>query len=651
MSSHLHLAQLCRTQQWRDAASALQAVDALLGYFAPFERLPLVVQQRAEIHALRARLEQQVRDTYEHAFAPAAAGRARTGAGTLADAAHLADALGGTLPRELVDAYCARQLREYRRVFRPGDEAGQLDNVPRRYAWLRRMLRTLADEHASAFLPAWHAAPRLVGLFVEATHDDLKSALVRAQPQLDADTLLAALHATHECEAQLQKQLGDTPVPVPPERAMSAAFAPYLGVFVDAQDAKLAAMLARWADAPPGADERVLASSTELVAYYRQTLERCAQLGPHAPLRALAHVYARGLKRYAADVLTPALQTRDVRHLCVVLNTAEYGATTCTQLAERLTDKCRAQNGATISLDAEREAFLAVVGLGLQSLVRALHAALEPAFQQLVRPDVPWAQRDSLTERPAWLGLLASALESVGVVVRHDIDNKRYVRAWCDKAATLVATRWLQAVLRLRPVRRLVAQQLRHDTAQLVQCLYDLPHWDAPAPGPHDDARAPSHAAYRRLVDRAVGRVTPVLEVLAADDAPPALVDAYRTHVADQSLPNFQKILDLKGIRRVEQTPWVEEFLAAIDRAPDALPTSSALSAMPIDPNAPAYAMPELGDRPHDAPDEQRAGTPARPGTPSSVGSAVASASASLSLPDWKKFGSMFGAALGQRRP
>ena len=55
-----------------------------------------------------------------------------------------------------------------------------------------------------------------------------------------------------------------------------------------------------------------------------------------------------------------------------------------------------------------------------------------------------------------------------------------------------------------------------------------------------------------------------------------------------------------QGLRRLDQNPLVEEFLAAIDRAPDALPTTSALSTLQLDPNADVYAMPELGDRTKD---------------------------------------------------
>lgn len=631
VSGTMQLQQLCETQQYREAASTLQAVEALLSFFERFHAVPCILQQRTLTDTLREKLHKMVMNEYEAAFQ-----RPRWDASTsaLPDAALVVDALGPDVRDKLIEWYCTRQLREYRRVFRAVDEAGQLDNVPRRYAWIRRLLRTFADEHAPAFLPAWHVDRRLLALFCDITHDDMRSVLVREQPRLHVDVLLHALHGTNEFEASVARQYG-----FHADRPISAAFAPYLGVYVDAQDRKLGEMLAQMAASSQAAttdtsaDEpvRVLVSSTELVTLYRQALERCASLGPRAPLRELGHVYGKWLRRYAHDVLLPSLSSRDVLHLCTVLNTADYGATTCTQLAERLTEKLRAvdADAAPVVLDAERQEFFSVMSSALQALTRALSTALDPAFQALLRPDVPWSQREHLDEKSAWVDLLASGLESVGVVVRHHVENKRYVRSWCDKAANLTMTRITQSIVRLRPIRPRMAEQLQRDVRHVHTLLVEWPS-------------GASQAAYVRIVEKAMSRVQPLLAVLAVSSTDAsAFVQAYRQHVGDQSLHNFQKILDLLGVRRLEQHALVEEFLAAVDRAPDTLPTTSALSSLELDPHADVYA--EMGgDRTRDEGPVADA-APGRPSTPS--------AGTALGLPDWKKFGSMFGVALGQRRP
>ena len=177
--------------------------------------------------------------------------------------------------------------------------------------------------------------------------------------------------------------------------------------------------------------------------------------------------------------------------------------------------------------------------------------------------------------------------------------------------------------------------------------LLGLPRRDAAAGG---DAAA---TAFERLVDRNMGRILPVLRILSEvpDDAPaPArVVEAYLEAAGDQSLPNFQKVLDLRGIRRPDQAPFIEEFLAAVDRTPN-LPTTSALSALDLDPASEAYALTDITGRTDDADAQPSAlaglvtatsGVLPRPSTPTG---------AARALPDWKKFGSMFGVALGRER-
>jgi len=56
-------------------------------------------------------------------------------------------------------------MKDYKRIFRPTDEAGHLDNVSRRYAWFRRLLKVHEDDHAAIFPSGWQVGEVLVGVF------------------------------------------------------------------------------------------------------------------------------------------------------------------------------------------------------------------------------------------------------------------------------------------------------------------------------------------------------------------------------------------------------------------------------------------------------------------------------------------------------
>lgn len=60
-----------------------------------------------------------------------------------------------------------------------------------------------------------------------------------------------------------------------------------------------------------------------------------------------------------------------------------------------------------------------------------------------------------------------------------------------------------------------------------------------------------------------MARIDPLLKTLQVRPAPPeALVQAYLIHIADKSDTNFRKIMDLKGIRKAEQTQLLDLFSA-----------------------------------------------------------------------------------------
>ncbi len=88
---------------------------------------------------------------------------------TVADACLVVDVLGEDVRNNLVDRYVAMELKEYRRIFRTTDEAGQLDNIPRRFSWFLRLLQA-HDLHQGRVFPAeWKVSWHLLAKFAEIT--------------------------------------------------------------------------------------------------------------------------------------------------------------------------------------------------------------------------------------------------------------------------------------------------------------------------------------------------------------------------------------------------------------------------------------------------------------------------------------------------
>lgn len=654
------LQRLAETKRYREAASALQAVRSLLDFFQSYRGVERIASAWKQVNELQNNLRTIIMKDYENFFLydPNRAVRSTN----LPESALVIDAIGPEAKVALIDWYCSLQLREYRRIFRATDEAGQLDNVSRRFAWFRRILKIHEDEHAPAFPDHWKAERWLIRRFAEVTKEDLRSVLIREQSRLNVSTLMEALNSTLEFEAAMSRKYHTSfeELVTPPasgaqaqqqqQHMLSAIFDPYLGVFVEAQDRALSEMFIQYrrqgarvshdgeqqagggfggdnafdpSNAPGAGGSNangattVLPSSTELFYFYRQTLEQCARLSNREPLRDLYEVYRRWLRVYAEDVLRSALQRQEpprrsidvrpnigeIQKWCLVLNTADYCASTSSQLEEKLREKIHPDFKDTISLDEERDIFSTLVSYAVQTLARELELCSEPIWNSMLRPAVPWSQIQPRGNgaggsggKSQYVADMASLLEQIGVVIRQDVENKRYVRSWCDKIVSVLTARFMQGLVRLRPLTHAMAEQLLVDAGELKKSLVELPrypidelgvatdgtinteaslsHW-MPTPSAEQAAVSTQAASYIRYVHRFTDRIDVLLRVVLAPLEVAAatnslgneqgeqldLVQSYIKLVGDRSFSNFQKVLDLKGVRKVDQNGLLDRFL------------------------------------------------------------------------------------------
>jgi hypothetical protein len=128
----------------------------------------------------------------------------------------------------VLERYVSLELKDYRRIFRATDEAGQLDNISRRFAWFRRLLQIHEVEQGRVFPAEWKVGWHLLARFVEITRcvcavhfalpaltwlwlrypcrDDMTALLSKAGSSLTVKQLLDTLQATTEFEASMVKK-------------------------------------------------------------------------------------------------------------------------------------------------------------------------------------------------------------------------------------------------------------------------------------------------------------------------------------------------------------------------------------------------------------------------------------------------------------
>ena len=132
----------------------------------------------------------------------------------MASACLVVDVLGPDVRAAFVDRYVALELKEYRRIFKATDEAGQLDNVSTRFAWFRRLMQTHETETGRVFPGDWKVGWYLTAKFVDITRDDMTVLLSKAGTSLTVKQLLDTLQEVLDFESSITKKYA-TPVRLP----------------------------------------------------------------------------------------------------------------------------------------------------------------------------------------------------------------------------------------------------------------------------------------------------------------------------------------------------------------------------------------------------------------------------------------------------
>ncbi|ORX68396.1 hypothetical protein DL89DRAFT_204848, partial [Linderina pennispora] len=538
-----HLRVLAKQQRYKEAAQAVLAVNGLREALAGYERVARVAQLGDAAMALQMQLEAEVCGVVEKGFDMQ--GVLVGDAQEMHDACVCADALGAG--GRISEFYSAVQMRAYAALFMVQDDVAQLEHVARRYAWLRRILRNYGDAHAGVFPAAWRVDEHVTRAFATATRDQLAEIMATHAP-LEVGHLLQALGDTLAFEAQCDKRFNE-----PSETfvgAISCAFEPYMSVYIESESAKYAALVRRVQGEPLAADDdaalSVLASSTDILYQYRESLRQCAALTTGAAMLDLARVFDKYLGEYARDVLEQRLPRisadsalADLGHACLIINTADYCASAAAQLEQKLVERISEPLRPQVSFSKSREALLGAANAGVRALVDGAEAMCEPGLAQLSQ--VSWGSVRAVGDQSSHVLLVASALEAAAQASQRALSSMRYFRTFCDKLAARITQRYLAAIHSARVVSEEGAEQLLLDAQALKAALAAMPGKSPPP-------------AYAKIVATGMGRIEALLKaILAPPDPPDALVDRFLLLYASAPRDVFQQILGLKGIRPADQ--------------------------------------------------------------------------------------------------
>lgn len=483
-TAYEQLRGLARTRQYRECAGLLLAVLQLMKHFNSYRSIEQIAVLSRNVADLQRELLEQVCEDFEMAFAKAEIAARR---GTLVEACLVADALGDNAKSRIVTWYVNTELREYRQVFRGNDEAGNLDNIGRRYAWFKRMLKTHEDEHAVIFPPHWRVNEMLAMAFCDGTREDFKGILEKSMRRadghkIDVNLLLSCLQETMDFESGLEKRFTselprasiDT-LSSSDERtqnfngSISVAFEPYLSLWVESQDKSLAAMIPKYKNGPLIAEDEefspngVIPSAIELFQVYKITLSQCAKLSTGERLYDLAKILAKYLEEYAQQVLLGILQKGGaqgppLQDTVLVLNTADFWHTNTNQLEDSIKKRIDPELASKVDLSSQADAFLGVASAAVQALVQKVEADCEGAWREMKNTN--WREMESVGDHSSYVGELLKHINSQAEEVLTVIVKPQYARAFCDKLVERLAAAYINNIVQCRPISEGGAEQV-----------------------------------------------------------------------------------------------------------------------------------------------------------------------------------------------
>ncbi|XP_042483516.1 vacuolar protein sorting-associated protein 53 A [Macadamia integrifolia] len=637
-------------RQYKEAAAQLEAVNQLCSHFEAYRDVPKITELREKFKNIKQILKSHVFSD----FSSLGTGKETEETNLLqqlSDACLVVDALEPSVREELVKNFCNRELTSYRQIFE-GAELAKLDKSERRYAWIKRRLRT-NEEIWKIFPSSWQVAYLLCIQFCKLTRAQLEEILDNLKEKPDVGTLLMALQRTLEFEEELAEKFGggtrnketeieeidkaesnsqnvsdirrkyekklaahhgsgtdekggpkDFSVPGAGfnfRGIISSCFEPHLTVYVELEEKTLMESLEKlvqeesW-DIEEG-QTNILSSSMQVFLVIRKSLKRCSAMTKSQTLFNLFKVFQRILKAYATKlygrlpkggtgIVAAATGTdgqiktsdRDERMICYIVNTAEYCHKTSGELAENVSKIIDSQYADKVDMSEVQDEFSAVITKALMTLVHGLETKFDAEMAAMTR--VLWGTLESVGDQSEYVNGINSILTS-SIPVLGSLLSPLYFQFFLDKLAASLGPRFYLNIYKCKHISETGAQQMLLDTQAVKTILLDIPALGKQTSGA---------AGYSKFVSREMSKAEALLKVILSPID--SVADTYRALLPEGTPLEFQRILELKGVKKADQQSILDDFNKHGSGITQPSVAQSIVPAVPPAPAAPVVANP-----------------------------------------------------------
>ncbi|EOY24109.1 Membrane trafficking VPS53 family protein isoform 2 [Theobroma cacao] len=342
-------------------------------------------------------------------------------------------------------------------------------------------------------------------------------------------------------------------------------------------------------DVEEGSQNNVLSSSMQLFLIIKRSLKRCSALTKSQTLYNLFRVFQRVLKAYATKLfarlpkggtgivaaatgMDGQIKTsdRDERVICYIVNSAEYCHKTSGELAESVSKIIDSQFADRVDMSEVQDEFSAVITRSLVTLVHGLETKFDAEMAAMTR--VPWGTLESVGDQSGYVNGINMILTS-SIPVLGRLLSPIYFQFFLDKLASSLGPRFYMNIFKCKQISETGAQQMLLDTQAVKTILLEIPSLGQQTSGA---------AGYSKFVSREMSKAEALLKVILSPVD--SVADTYRALLPEGTPMEFQRILELKGLKKSDQQTILDDFnkgAPAISQPSSVAPVSQATPPAP----------------------------------------------------------------------
>uniref|UniRef100_A0A8C2VME0 Vacuolar protein sorting-associated protein 53 homolog n=1 Tax=Chinchilla lanigera TaxID=34839 RepID=A0A8C2VME0_CHILA len=580
--NHLHmlaggvdsLEAMTRRRQYGEVANLLQGVMNVLEHFHKYMGIPQIRQLSERVKAAQTELGQQILVDFEEAFPSQGTKRPGGPSNVLRDACLVANILDPRIKQEIIKKFIKQHLSEYLVLFQENQDVAWLDKIDRRYAWVKRQLVDYEEKYGRMFPREWYMTERIAVEFCHVTRAELAKIMRARAKEIEVKLLLFAIQRTTNFEGFLAKRFSGCTLSDGTLKKLESP-PPSTNPFLEDEPTPEMEELAmekgeldqpKKPKAPDNPFHGIVSKCFEPHLYvYIESQDKTTTSSGGLTISSLLK------EKEGSEVAKFTLE--ELCLICSILSTAEYCLATTQQLEEKLKEKVDVSLTERINLMGEMDTFSTVISSSIQLLVQDLDAACDPALTAMSK--MQWQNVEHVGDQSPYVTSVILHIKQNVPIIRDNLaSTRKYFTQFCIKFANSFIPKFITHLFKCKPISMVGAEQLLLDTHSLKMVLLDLP-----SIGSQVVRKAP--ASYTKIVVKGMTRAEMILKVVMAPHEPLVVfVDNYIKLLTDCNAETFQKILDMKGLKRSEQSSMLELLRQRVPTPPSGAEGSSSLCLM-----------------------------------------------------------------------